>query len=147
MAVLRNPLLLFVLAVVGGGLWVLWSSGMLGPAQKVAMVGLRRVLSMATEAGLDVGSVAGWLGVEMAGDRERRGAAGEAGGVEMSAPSISNRGSNGSVGISGGSALGGNASGSNIRHRVHARQAKSMTIANPSAVAAEIERANLRKAA
>ena len=147
MAVLRNPLLLFVLVVVGGGLWVLWSSGMLGPAQKVAMVGLRRVLSMATEAGLDVGSVAGWLGVEMAGDRERRGAAGEAGGVEMSAPSISNRGSNGSVGISGGSALGGNASGSNIRHRVHARQAKSMTIANPSAVAAEIERANLRKAA
>ena len=146
MAVLRNPLLLFVLVVVGGGLWVLWSSGMLGPAQKVALIGLRRVLGMATEAGLDVASVAGWLGVDMAADRERRGGAVEASGVEMSSTN-SSRGSNGSVNFNVSSGLGGSASGSSVRHRLHARQAKSMTIANPAAVAAEIERAHLRKAA
>ena len=143
MAILRNPLLMFMLVVTGGGLYVLYSSGMLGPAQKVAMIGLRRVLGMATEAGLNVGGVAGWLGVDMAGDRERRGVAGEADAVEMSSTSSSSSSSNGGAGLSAGGRLSGSASGSSVRQRVHARQAKSMTIANPAAVAAEIARAGL----
>ena len=148
MALLRNPLLLLLTVLGGGGLYLLWSSGLLGPAQSVVMATLRQAVAWLEQSGISVGMLKDWLAAESAGaGRERSRLKPGEDGIEMTAADVHSNGNSTAAAASNrsgeragdkGSSASASSSAAAVRKRVHANAARYMTIGDPSAVAAEL---------
>ena len=148
LALVRNPLLLALVVLLGGVGWVMWTSGMLGPVMMVVGQGVRYGLRWLEQNGVSVSGL-------------REGLAGAGVPVGEQGPGVRVRGGRGEqrgqeveLAATGRSAVNGDVvdevadvkpSHSVARQRLQARHAKAATITNPNAVAAELERANSKK--